>query len=230
MCPDVYVFSTVESSDPKWSTAVVRAKDEKRGVVRRVGAPVGVRRLAYIGFNPEHVSPAVWLSGGDGLCQALLFAEKPRTKKLLAGSPPRLVAKRRPPAAKAARSRRRRPPPLPPELARQVRRVNPNEYRIGREVVDTLVTQGAELMRGMRTIPVKEDGRIVGVRIGNVGKGSLLAKLGIRNGDQIKSINGFSVTTPEQALKAYAGLRTASDLTVTVKRKGKPVTLDYHIR
>ena len=58
---------------------------------------------------------------------------------------------------------------------------------------------------------------------------SLLATLGLKSGDRLETINGFSVANPEQALQAYARLRTAEHLRVRVVRAAQPLGIDLHI-
>lgn len=52
---------------------------------------------------------------------------------------------------------------------------------------------------------------------------------GVRHGNAESTINGFSLASPEQALTAYARLRTATRLSVQLSRGGKPVQLDLNI-
>jgi general secretion pathway protein C len=58
----------------------------------------------------------------------------------------------------------------------------------------------------------------------------LLATLGMEDGDRLETINGFDLTNPEQALEAYARLRTAERLILRVHRRGRPVELEVHVR
>jgi general secretion pathway protein C len=59
---------------------------------------------------------------------------------------------------------------------------------------------------------------------------TLLGVLGFQNGDRLETINGFNMSSPEKALEAYARLRTAKGLNVKINRRGKPMSLDYHIK
>jgi general secretion pathway protein C len=77
VCQNITTFITTESIDPRWSAATLQAADEPRPRMRRVGADVAGRRVEYIGYNPLENSPAVWLSRGETLCQALLFRPAP---------------------------------------------------------------------------------------------------------------------------------------------------------
>jgi general secretion pathway protein C len=96
--------------------------------------------------------------------------------------------------------------------------------------VDAILGDYASLMRGTRMRPVKVDGKLVGLRLSGIRADSLLGRLGWRDGDQVQSINGFLLTSPDKALEAYARLRTADHLVVRVVRGGKTLNLDYRIR
>ena len=50
------------------------------------------------------------------------------------------------------------------------------------------------------------------------------------NGDTIHSVNGFDLTTPDKALEVYTKVRESNNLSVTVTRRGKPVSLKYSIK
>lgn len=69
-----------------------------------------------------------------------------------------------------------------------------------------------------------------GIHVSGIRAGSLLAALGIQNGDRLESINGFDLTNVEKALEAYARLPTANHLTVSLTRNGRETNLDYDIK
>ena len=85
------------------------------------------------------------------------------------------------------------------------------------------------LFRQLRVVPEQVNGKVAGLRLFGIRPGSLLATLGLKNGDRLETINGFSVANPEQALQAYARLRTAEHLRVRVVRAGQPLDIDLHI-
>jgi general secretion pathway protein C len=85
------------------------------------------------------------------------------------------------------------------------------------------------LVRSLRVVPEQKDGKTIGLRLFGIRPSSLLDSLGLKNGDRLESINGFSVASPEKALEAYARLRTASRLNVRLSRTGKPVDLSLNI-
>lgn len=69
-----------------------------------------------------------------------------------------------------------------------------------------------------------------GVRLARVAPGSLPAALGLRSYDEIISINGYRLGDPEQALLAYARLRTAERLALKLERGGEPTEIVYFVR
>ena len=91
------------------------------------------------------------------------------------------------------------------------------------------LAQSAGLFRQLRIVPEQVNGKVAGLRLFGIRPGSLLATLGLKNGDRLETINGFSVANPEQALQAYARLRTAEHLRVRVVRAGQPLDIDLHI-
>jgi general secretion pathway protein C len=105
-----------------------------------------------------------------------------------------------------------RPPPLP----------KPTEN-------EPAVEAPAPIIRSVRVVPEQQNGAIIGLRLFGIRPGSLLAAIGLKSGDRLESINGFSVATPEEALEAYARLRSAQRLSVRLHRAGKPVELTLNI-
>jgi type II secretory pathway component PulC len=69
-----------------------------------------------------------------------------------------------------------------------------------------------------------------GLRLARVRAGTLPAALGLRSGDELVSVNDFKLGDPEQALTAYARLRSAERLRLAVIRDGARTELVYFIR
>jgi general secretion pathway protein C len=59
---------------------------------------------------------------------------------------------------------------------------------------------------------------------------SLFARIGMVNGDVVRRINGFEMSTPENALEAYARLRDANQVEVVLERNGSAIQESYSIR
>jgi general secretion pathway protein C len=212
-CDGVHVLVIVASADPEWSFAALETQQEKgKSVLRRRGGEVGGKTVQFVGWD------RVWMKSGTQLCQSLMF--KPAVSAN-APAPPPVVAV---PAVAGGASG------VDPAIQNGIKRVSANEFNVDRGVVDKILENQAELMRQARIVPEQENGKVVGIRLFGVRPDTLLGTLGMENGDRLEKINGFDMTSPESALEAYARLRTADRLVVSVTRRGQPVNLDFHIK
>ena len=189
--------------------------DGKR-VLRKRGGEVGDKHVAYVGRD------SVWLEGSKGLCQALLFGIAPKSADDSGGAG-RSAADPKP-GGQTGQTQ------LEIDVGKQIAKVGPNEYVIERSAVDRILEAQAELMK-QRIVQEKEGDRVVGVRVFGIKSGSVLAMLGIENGDRLETLNGFEMSNPEKMLEAYARLRSGADkLQIHLTRKGNPINVDYTIR
>ena len=219
VCDAPTVYIVTESDDPLSSVAALQAPGDPRPRLHRVGDDVGGKKVEFIGYNPRENTPAVWLSSGSTLCQAMLFKTQPTLPPATASAGPG------------------QPPPPPPtepggllaEIKSKIQKVSDTEFNIDRSVVDQILENQAELMKA-RIVPDTKDGKVLGLRLFGIKPGTLLGTLGLQNGDRLESINGFNMGSPEKALEAYARLRTASQLDVTVNRGGNAVSIVHHIK
>ena len=221
VCDAPTVFIVTESHDPLWSVAALQAPGEPRPRMHRVGDDVGGKKVEFIGYNPRENTPAVWLSSGSTLCQAMLFKVQPT---LPAAAAPAAAAAPPPPPPSGG------PNPVPADIASKIHKISDTEFDIDRSVVDKILENQAELMRSARIVPEQKDGKVVGVRLFGVRPDTLLGTLGLQNGDRLELINGFNMASPEKALEAYARLRTAPNLNVQVNRRGAPMTINFNIK
>jgi general secretion pathway protein C len=210
-CDGVDVLIIAASADPDWSFAALQTTQDKgKSVLRRRGGELGGKTVAFISWD------RVWMTSGSQLCQSQMF--KPPQP---AGSPSAAPA---PPPAQAS------PNPVGDDIKNGIQKVGATEFNVDRGVVDKILENQAELMRQARIVPEQENGKVVGIRLFGVKPDTLLGTLGMENGDRLEKINGFDMTSPEKALEAYARLRTADHLTVSVNRRGQETNLDYNIK
>jgi general secretion pathway protein C len=211
-CDGVQVLIIAASPDPDWSFAALETPEEKgKSQLRRRGGDLGGKTVKFIGWD------RVWLTTGSQLCQAQMF--KPP-------APPGASAAPAPPPAAAPGGAT----PVGDDIKNGIQKIGANEYNIDRGVVDKILENQAELMRQARIVPEQENGKVVGIRLFGVRPDTLLGTLGMENGDRLEKINGFDMASPEKALEAYARLRTADNLTVSINRRGQEMNLDYNIK
>lgn len=90
------------------------------------------------------------------------------------------------------------------------------------QVVTENVTKLADVIR---PTPYFVGGEQQGYRVYPGRDRKQFAALGLRPGDLIKSVNGASLTDPQQAMEIFQSLGEAEQVTVTVERNGQPQVL-----
>jgi general secretion pathway protein C len=212
-CEGLKVMAIAASTDPEWSFAsfTPTTGGDPKPLLRRRGGEVSGKKVKFIGWD------RVWLENETSLCQLSMFKPPPPP-----GTPSASV--------KPAEKGKGAPDDLTKEIMKGIQKVGPNDYKIERPVVDKILENTAALMTQVRIVPEKDGDKSSGIRLFGVKPESLLGVLGMENGDKLKTINGFDMTNPEKALEAYARLRTADHLTVSVDRKGANTNIDYSIQ
>ena len=123
------------------------------------------------------------------------------------------------------------PGPAPaPAKGEVVRRLSANRFLVNREDVNAAVGDINQFMTQARLRPHFEMGRPMGYSVSEVVPGSLMEKLGLRNNDIIKKVNGMAVTQPEEVMQAYAQLQRDSNIEVEIERGGRAEVFRYEIR
>ena len=118
--------------------------------------------------------------------------------------------------------------PRRPKHGRWITRVGPNRYTIKQAGLSSILADRS-VSRSARIVPSVRGGVVVGFKLYAIRPGSVLALLGLRNGDTVEAINGSPLTSPGKVLQLYTSLRKARRFSVLVRRRGKPLTLQISI-
>jgi general secretion pathway protein C len=124
------------------------------------------------------------------------------------------------------------PPPPTPDAdsdIKNIKKTGENSYEVGQDEVNKALNNLAELSTQARIVPAFEGGKTVGFKLFSIRPGSLYSKIGLQNGDVITRINGYEMTDPAKGLEIYTKLKDSKSVTVDMKRRGTPMTLDYNI-
>ena len=105
-----------------------------------------------------------------------------------------------------------------------------SRLNVTRQLLDRALLAQGSLFRTARLIPQEENGRVTGMKIYGIRRSSLLGRLGVQNGDTLRTINGFDLTSADSMVEAYTRLRTSPDFSLAVVRRGEPATIEYHVR
>lgn len=111
-----------------------------------------------------------------------------------------------------------------------IRAVSDTEFEIKRGVVDLVLNNPIRSARGARVVPSVKGGKVTGFKLYAIRPFSIYAKLGFKNGDTLHSVNGHELSSPDKALDAYSKLKTATELTLRITRRGQNISIRYTIK
>ena len=112
----------------------------------------------------------------------------------------------------------------------QVQQLSNNMWRINRQdLVDQMENPG-QFMKETRLTPHFTSGQADGFMISNLPKNSLLERMGLRNGDILKGMNGQRFGSMEEVLQIYQQLQSEPSVQLEIDRGSRPETLTYEVR
>ncbi|AKF23997.1 hypothetical protein YH65_00150 [Sulfurovum lithotrophicum] len=86
-----------------------------------------------------------------------------------------------------------------------------------------------DIYKNIGITEVKKGNTLKGFKITFVRRGSPFAKLGVRRGDIIKSINGQEISSYNAAFNVYKNIGDAENLTLVIQRGKEEMELEYEI-
>lgn len=114
-------------------------------------------------------------------------------------------------------------------FADRIRQLDDHTYEVDRSLVRELVS-GAARPGNMRMTPIVKNGEVQGVRVFGVKPGSAAFAIGMKNGDQITSIDNDPIKNAQQLLDLYAKLDNLTGVELQGMRAGKPLTIALRLR
>lgn len=111
-----------------------------------------------------------------------------------------------------------------------IRTIDATHREIKRAALDKLLDNPMLLASAARVVPTVRDGKPIGFKVYAIRADSVYGRLGLVNGDTLRSINGRELTSTDAMLDAYTRLHGATRLELVLERSGKPITLVTTIR
>jgi type II secretion system protein C len=96
---------------------------------------------------------------------------------------------------------------------RRARSINIKQEEVAASLADT-----QQLMEKLSITPFVQDDQPAGFIIGKIPRGSVLTKMGLRNGYVVTQVNDTPITGPEQAAEFFRTLADGGEVTIQVKR------------
>lgn len=117
---------------------------------------------------------------------------------------------------------------IPPRTGGGVRK---QRVSLRRNMINNAIQDVSKLMTQVKITPkMGEDGRQEGLSMSNIKPNSIFRRMGLRNGDVLKSVDGQEIQSVDDALKLYENLRSADNVSVMIQRRGTERTIEYNIR
>lgn len=138
-------------------------------------------------------------------------------------------------------------PPLKPEglrapsgsgRAAQVGRVGSNvsrktgahEWVVSQDAVLNALEDMGQVLSAARLTPVREGARVTGFLITEIRPRGIIDAIGLKNGDILRRVNGYEITSPERAVQVLAALKGETAIDLDIVRSGQKLSFHYDIR
>jgi general secretion pathway protein C len=129
--------------------------------------------------------------------------------------------------------RRERPKGAPQRRApgsRYSKKTGKNRWVLSQEaVLDALGDMGA-VLTSARLTPVVRGGAVEGFLVTEIKPRGIMDALGLKNGDILKRVNGYEMTSPERAVQVLTALKGETSFELDIVRKGQPRSFHYEVR
>ena len=111
-----------------------------------------------------------------------------------------------------------------------VKKKGAGKYEISRESIDTVLSNMSALSTDARVVPDFKGGKQRGFKLFSIKPKSVFSKIGLKNGDVLKTVNGYTLSSPDKILEVYGKLKDSEQISIEVLRRGKPRNFEYSIR
>ena len=108
--------------------------------------------------------------------------------------------------------------------------VRAQRISLRRSYIEQSMTDVASLMTQVQIQPHMENGVPAGLALSSIKPNSIFRRMGLRNGDIIAGVDGTEISSVDDALKLVDSLKSASNLSVQLKRRGQEKNIEYSIR
>ncbi len=108
--------------------------------------------------------------------------------------------------------------------------VGSDEFVVDETELNAAIENLPLVLTQARAVPYFKDGKSVGLRMFAIRSGSIYEKIGLKNGDILKSVNGQSLADLTQAVKLFEKLKEERSVNVVLERDRQDRDFKYQIR
>ncbi len=103
-------------------------------------------------------------------------------------------------------------------------------FVISRGFLEQNLNNITKLMAKVRISPYIKNGKPAGFMIRKIESGSIFEKMGFKEGDIIRGINGARIVSAQDIMKLYGSMKNASIFSVEILRNNRPRTLVFKVQ
>ncbi|QKF68002.1 type II secretion/transformation system, C protein [Arcobacter venerupis] len=100
---------------------------------------------------------------------------------------------------------------------------------ISRDYLNSYTSNIEKIWENIAIDEIKNDNKVEGFKISKITKNSVFEKIGLKEGDIIKTINNNALNSYGDAMKVYNNIKDTTYLNIEVLRKNELVELNYEI-
>lgn len=100
---------------------------------------------------------------------------------------------------------------------------------INRNYLNSYTTDMEKIWKNITISEVKNANKTEGFKIEKINKDSVFAKIGLKEGDIIKSINNTPLSSPSEAFKVYGNIGNIKYLNIEISRNNEIMEMSYEI-
>lgn len=113
----------------------------------------------------------------------------------------------------------------------EVLKKSDTDFELKRDDINRLTNNLPELLQQARAVPrMGAGGTIECFNLAEIAKGSIYERLGLKQNDCIKSVNGEKIDSPAKAMELYNALRSSANMiNLGIERNGRDDNFQYNI-
>lgn len=113
---------------------------------------------------------------------------------------------------------------------RYSRKAGANKWIIDRKAVTASLNNISSMLTDARLTPVTGNGAVGGFILTEIKPRGVFDALGLKNGDILKSVNGYPIDSPEKAVRVLSALKGERSINLDVVRNKVKMSFHYDIR
>ncbi len=102
--------------------------------------------------------------------------------------------------------------------------------RVRRADIERSMKNINTLLSQVRIRPHFKNGEADGLSISRIRPNSIFTKLGLRNGDVVQAIDETPIQSPDDILSLYEKIKSGSNISIQITRRGRQKTINYEMR